>query len=185
MELTPPEGIFSRAKQRLRDTLANCYYFRNWTGELLDASEAIKRIYLDALPTLPNNQTYSREAMFALRPFAIIYTTGLKIVADSEPGGWHSEGSLTIEFEQNVPDSIRNDPPEIDRLFDNRIGAIVFTGQPAMPGLMDLAKVKQQGFTDITELYKDGPWRTPEEEIHAKGDASIYFLHITWGVTVR
>lgn len=185
MELTPPSGIFSTPKQRLRDTLAACFWFRSWTGPLLSEADAAKRIYLEGLPTLPNNQTYTREKMHDLRPFAIIYTTGMRIMADSEPGGWHPEGSFTIEFEQNVPDDIRNDPAEIDRLFDNRLGSIVYTGKMSQPGLMDLAGVKERGYTDIKELFKDGPWRTAEAELHSKGDASIYYLHITWGVTVR
>lgn len=183
--MTPADGIFSEPKNRLRDTLAACYWFRNWSGKTESVSEAKRRIYLDGLPAPAGNAPYTPAQMNSLRPFAIIYTTALRMVANSTPGGFYSEGSFTIELEQNIPTNIASDPTEVDRVFDNRVGSIVFTGSLAKPGLWDLAARAHQGYFEIQELYKDGPHRTPHEEVQSIGDASIYYLHLTWGVGVR
>ena len=182
MPSTPVTGIFSRNKNRLRDTLAACYYFQRWTADTWTEAEAKERIYLDALPPPPDGQAYTLDQMKGLRPFALIYQTGVNIEVNAEPGGFKVRGTLTIVLEQNVPDNISGDPGEIDRQFDNFLSDVVFTGNDSQPGLLDLSKIAEQGYTKMATLESDGPARTVEARLNDVGDASQYLLHISWGV---
>jgi len=181
MPVTPATGIFAKQKNRLRDSLASCYYFRRWQGNLWSREEAKQRIYLDALPPPPDGHAYTRVHWESLRPFALIYVTELEMMTNAEPGGFFTRGALTIEFEQNIPAEIAGDPAEIDRQFDNELGDMVFTGDADKPGLWDLSKIAHQGYFQIDRLQPDGPWRTAEDRISDVGDASMYQLHLTWG----
>ncbi len=77
---------------------------------------------------------------------------------------------MVVRLEGNVPESVRHDYAEVDRLFKNTVGDI----------LDDLAVVTTMA---ITLIAVSGPVRTSPLDVTALGDAQMCELAIAWGVT--
>lgn len=105
---------------------------------------------------------------------------GLELINDATGPGCcvSAKGSLVIAFERAVPASIAKDPAEVDRTFQNVISQICHTGDPASPGLMDLAHDPR--YLQIIRLRLRGIARTAVEEIDSLGDGQRAWLTIHW-----
>lgn len=178
-------GVIAIAKERFRDAIATCTAFRTWDGENWSIAQAKEHIYYDALPP-PGRRTeaHSLEALQALRPFCLIYKPadfGVRLhqVAVGGSNRFSPSGTLIARFERNVPAEQAQDPGEVDRKFENMMGALLSTGDANNPGLAELAGLA--GYLNIRQIDEAGPFRSTEDERPTLGDCQWYYLQVEWG----
>jgi hypothetical protein len=119
------------------------------------------------------NDTHTVEKLIQRRPFAMIWTAesqGFTVVRDAAPSGRTASGQLVVRLEQNVPEAVRHDWAEVDRLFKNTVGDI----------LDDLMVSTAMAILSVTFT---GPVRTMPADVPALGDAQMAELAITWGTS--
>jgi hypothetical protein len=176
--LDDAEGGITLAEENLRLTLADCARFRTWTTAS-DQAKALARIYIDSLPNPPNDaDSYSADELVALRPFAIVmtarqsgYSRG-RVATETYP----EAGKMAIAFEENVPASLADDVPALERQFKNTLGVII----DEMLGL-----AYQAGYLAIDLITFSGPVRCLKDDAVGEGDHHFAMFEIQYGVGVR
>lgn len=183
--VTPATGCMALPKALLRTSLANCYYFRRWQGHSWSVQEALQRVYLDGLPTPPNNQQgWTKAQREQLRPFAIVSIAGpVRMSSIAHPGAYSIEGTLLVEFEQNVPSELAGDVDELDRQFENFVGQVMASFDTSKPGLIELSRQTSASYLSIQTIEDDGPYRCLQKHVESLGDHQKYFLEVGWGFT--
>lgn len=181
--LTAATGRISLTAELLATQLATCAAFRNWTGAAWTVEQARERIYHNALPPPAVGDAHTLAEWQRYRPHALIWTAddlGLTLHRDTAGPGCcvESQGRLVIAFEQAVPAAIKADAAEVDRRFQNFIGRVMHTGDPASPGLMDLAG--DLAHLPISTLTLRGIARTAPEDLTEIGDAQRAWLDVSW-----
>jgi hypothetical protein len=170
---TTPAGSISLSAKYMRDMLADCPAFRTWCGAD-DATQALGRIHYDALPPADNHEEHTLEELKTHRPYALVYSRTL--ARGHLSTGIHHEfgldGSMGVEFFQDVPAEIAHDPGEIALRFNNAIGAVI-------DELCDRAGLA--GFLALTRItMEEPPVRTHENERADFGDALFVRLIMDW-----
>ena len=175
--MTAPAGSISLSRHYAELTLADCATFRTWVGAGTQA-EALAHIYPAALPSPANGAPrYTLTELQTYRPFVIIYVDpeeGCRF--DQDAGGeffeFRDSGQLWLEFEQDVPGGIVDDPAEIDVQVCNTIGQI----------LDDLkALAGQPGYLAITGGALRGYHRSEQDEAETNGHYVAWLLSLRWG----
>lgn len=184
-------GLIAKAKERLRDTLKQCYYLQRWDGYTFAADELASRLYLDALPTPESDATtYSKDELTQLRPYGLIYKSGeFELTADATTG-YRWRGELAVELVHNVCDDYLNDAgteviffDEAERDFDNLVGRVLCSGDASKPGLSELrATAQNDGTAYWLNVSTAGPFWPEREVAAANGWHVSYVLHFTLGV---
>lgn len=177
-----PVGPLATVKDLLRTSLANCTAFREWDGAEYTVDEAKARIYFDALPP-PAGAEYTVAELVALRPYAIVSLDehGIEYEHDASPSNYKVRGRLVVCLERAFPDvSAEADPiAAADRQFENMVGSLIRSGNPASPGLLDLSGTA--GYLFIRRLALHGPYRVEAKDVRQLGDYQRCFLFIDWG----
>lgn len=181
---TTAAGVISEPLQIARTTLANCTEFQAWTGTS-NAADALERIHLAGLPPTTNDgrDEFTETEIDNIRPFAIVESNqaaGNTFVhhGTSAPQRHYKRGGeILIYLEQAVSDDLLDDPAELDRQFQNTLGAMIFheTGS----GLLDLSGTA--GYLAINMLTVTETQRASNYERVASGDAISAIFEITWG----
>lgn len=171
-----PEGYVSTSQEQLRVVLSECANVRTFLGAA-DATEALTRIYHDALPPPDHAGEHTLEELQRLRPYVLIWTDeqdGFSATRESEGsiGYLTFRGCFMVCLERDVPSDVQDDPAAVDMQFRNYVGKI----------LQDLAaRSGVNGGVDIRKLHIRGPARTEPDEVAELGDAQRYWIRIEWG----
>lgn len=180
-----PLGPIATVKDLLRTTLATCTAFRTWDGHDWTVEEAKARIYFDALPP-PTAQEYTITELNDLRPCAIISKDerGIRFESESTAAlgqSFRASGRLVVGLYRTFPDvSGEADPvAAADRQFENMVGQLMTTGDPNLPGLLELSG--QAGYLTIKDLSEEGPHRVSPKDVQQLGDFQAHFLFVEWG----
>lgn len=174
-------GYLANVLSIAETSLANCWGFQQWAGAA-NATAAAARIYREGLPRPV--ETYDAAQLAALRPYAIIYpaeTGGLRVRRDSAALGMTANGILEIVLSKSVPAISANDA-DLDAILATLAGQvddIIYTGNPAQPGLFDLSVIAGRLNCDDIEANYIG--RTPREYRNEYGDAYDVLLRVRWG----
>lgn len=169
------------AREALKTMLTKCAALQGWGYTEVQLQD---RIHFDALPDPANGVSHTAEEYKAFRPFVIVgvnATNPLTIKRDGVGGGlgtWGLSGSMMIAVDQAVNESSSEQENEED--FQSRIDALISTGNPATPGLVEL--IDQAGSLAINEIAIEGFFRVLPEEVVSKGDAQRAYIRIDWGV---
>lgn len=161
----------------MRTTLAASEAFQTLVGAD-DATEALARIYHDALPKpASGGHSHSLAEMNELRPCAIVYTQvgqgGWQARRDAMGGGcWDYSGTIVAVILRNVPVEDKDNLQKVDTDFRTTVGNIV----DDLIGLNETA-----GYLTMERIDAMGPYRTPVEELQSVGDAQAYELVVGWG----
>lgn len=178
------DGIIQDVQESLRGTLAACYAWQNWQGNAWTEAQALARIYHDALPApAASSEAHTLSELKALRPFALIYTEpdwGFRMRREAAGMGYDQAGTIIVCIEQDIPESIIDDPAEIDLQFRKGLGNLLRSGNVNQPGLAELADIPGEFVARDVRVY--GPVRTEEQDVGTLGDAQRVWLEITWGV---
>jgi hypothetical protein len=176
-------GIIRGVQETLRNTLADCYQWQHWQGNNFSRSQALARIYVNALPPPPNGSpTHSLEQLNILRPFALVYTDpdgGFVVNREAVAGGFCAQGKLVVCIEQQIPDSILNDVAAVDDAMLEDLELLISSGNAEEPGLVELADLG--GYLIPHRIAITGPVRTDFEDLADLGEAQRVWLEITWG----
>jgi hypothetical protein len=171
----------SLAEDYLAQSLANSAQWQTDTDSA-DAAEALTHIYFTSLPPSDDGDTFSREELDELRPFAIISTVPMRggyswrrIGAEA----WDDSGQLMLTFEYNVPDSMADDNQAIVRWFENRWGKVLRGSSGA--SLTELAH--QGGYLAINQIDLDLQGRANEKFYETQGDFMLASFTVSWGVS--
>ena len=120
--------------------------------------------------------------MKLLRPYALIYKSGgLQMGSEAQPAGYNIILPLTIEFHENIPEELVNDPPEAERRLENFIGLVIASFDDTKPGLRELSKIAEQGYTKILTLVDEGPFREEDSKTKTLDDYQRHYLDIQLG----
>lgn len=185
-----PSGCIQTLKDLIRHTLAATWALQNWQGNVFSAEELKARIFDEALPPpapdsvlADSGEDYSPAELDQLRPYAIVYKgPSLSIEAVAEPGGVLLAPSIfVVELTQSLPKGLERRPDEADKLFEETIGALLWTGDPNKPGLVELRARKHEGYLDWLSIEAQGPVWPEITEGAAYGDHQKYFLFVTVG----
>lgn len=173
--MTVAAGPISLAREYLRATLADVTAFRTWVGADTQAL-ALARIHTTDLPPPETRNTYSREELEALRPYAIVHTSGYR--TDFTAIGSHHEyidsGTLILRLQENVPVEIAGNDPEISERWENTLGQII-------DGLWGLAG-SAAGYSRITAIRMPESYIRAHKTLHAtQGDFVVVDLEVDWG----
>lgn len=178
-------GPIATAKSLLRTMLSKCVALQTIDGNSFSEAETFERIYLDALPSPPDNRPeYSREEFEALRPFVLLYMPaltgfGMQANAAGSITAAVAHGSFIVELHRAVPEHEQTDAAAADRSLENILGRLITTGDMANPGLWQLSRAStylELVNTELLEVY-----RTHPDDIPSKGDYQIATLLVQWG----
>ena len=172
-------GCISNARQLLADSLANCTAFRGWSGPTWSVVEAGEHVYQSALPEEGDDFLQLADR----RPFAVISrpANANRFIRAAQPSNFAASGTFVVELHWSPPALDAQDAGRNVRTFENFLGALVRTGDPSAPGLLDQAATA--GRLNINELTIDGPYRVPAEDLPIVGDCYLAYLFIEWGVS--
>ena len=181
--VTAATGVISKPLDDLRTLLSNCTGMQTWMG-VASSALALAKIHIAGLPPT-DNDSYTKEELDDFRPFVIVSTeseagNSFRFTASGGAGGRHfnRSGQCRVYLEQAVAIEYRDDPSELDRLFQNAMGEIIEdTG--AGSGLLDLTATGT--YFGVNSLVSHGPFRATEDEIVADGDHIWSLWEITWG----
>ncbi|MCG8407560.1 MAG: hypothetical protein MI923_20375 [Phycisphaerales bacterium] len=173
--MTELVGGISLAQERLRQMVANCPTFQTWTGAET-VEQALSRVYHLDLPEPENGVAYNLQQLKKLRPFAVVATDPDAGYTETLAGRstWVDGGELFVGFEQDVPNEIETDLPEIFIRFTNTMGSIID----------DLKKLIQDNVDfrlDIRKITFWGPDESKKKERAKKGHYVTGTFVIEWG----
>lgn len=182
---TTAAGVIAIAKNLARDTIAATAAFRAWDGNAWTVAQAKNRIYLDALPPPPGGAAvHSLTELRTLRPYCLVYKppdfgVTLRHSANGPSNSFTPSGVLVARFERDVPAASARDPGEVDRQFENFLGAVMASYDRNSPGLAELAGLPD--YLNIRQMDELGPFRAREDEAPSIGDCQWYYLQLEWG----
>ena len=171
--MTTPSGSISLAAEYAAATLADCPAFRTWCGAD-DAAQARGRIWFDALPPPNDQEEHTLDELQMYRPYVLIFVRsfGRAQVSTGTAYEFGSEGSMGMEFFQDVLAEIKNQAAEISLRFNNAIGSII-------DELCDRAGTG--GKLAFKRITMDEPCvRTGKDEAATYGDALFVRLTLEW-----
>jgi hypothetical protein len=181
-----PVGVIATVKDLLRTSLATCTAFRTWDGASYTVDQAKDRIYFDALPPPEDQNEYTAAELDVLRPYAIISKDerGIEFELESVSGSSQSfkpSGRLVVKLARNFPDVDEEADPAAaaDRSFENMVGQLMKSGDPAAPGLLELSGTS--GYLSIRRLSEAGPYRVDPQDATQLGDHQVHMLFVDWG----
>lgn len=170
-----------------KTTLAKTVGFQEWCNDAT-AEACEDRIYFEAIPLLPIDDeigAYDVEALNALRPFAIIWLSDEQsyiATRDAEPDGIRASGIIVIHLSKLVTELADNieSPTAIYEEVSRLISNMVYTEDPAEPGLLDLGTIAGNLNIHRVETLYGG--RTPQNQRTNFGDAFDVYLRCHWGL---
>ncbi|MEM9588513.1 MAG: hypothetical protein AAGA03_14610 [Planctomycetota bacterium] len=174
------QGVIQCVQDSLRELIADCHAWQNWQGNTWTREQALAHLYHDALPPPPPKQeAYTIQQLEKLRPFAIISTQafdGYQVDIDAE-FDFRASGSLHLCIEQDRPADLDKDPAEVDRQAKENIGKLIYSDDPATPGIVNLAQNRMR----LTRISVSGPLLPDPEELKEYGDRCQWIqLAINW-----
>jgi len=173
--------------RQLRSMLADCYWFQRLLDPAnpWDRATALGRIHIDALPRHPANESYTKDELLALRPYAIIEQASFQMdfnYADScceRP-----KGMASIGFRVSTPDAMVDDEFALAEYMTKTLDSILRTKDDAKPGLLDLRGSDADGNSrlQIRRVSQDVTYsRIPREKRTELGDYCVCDFDIGWG----
>ena len=179
--VTPPKGTLQLAESHLRNMLSLSGEFQCWTNTR-GAEAARARIYYSALPRRPHGETWTREALETLRPYAILHTLtfrGDHYATDVRYRYIHS-GTLIIQLEQTIPAELlaggkglsSEDRAEMHVRFQNTVGRIMddLENLSGLPGNLAFSGI------EMTQ-----PWdRAMDDDVQEVGHAQGVQVMVNW-----
>lgn len=188
------DGIIYAPQVLLAKTLADCTEFRNLVGATTHA-EAFARIWHESIPESADyaSDSFSLEALQALRPFALIYTVDTDGASLSRqamtPGGWSDSGVLRIMIEINTPEELEDSPVLLDQLMKQILSRIIrrpsdeTSGQ--FFGLSNLSHSTNEtdGYSYLAadQIAFRGYYRADYIAIPAQGDHLYGYIEVRYG----
>lgn len=170
---------------QIRQLVADCYWFRRVTDpdNPWDDETALAHTYIDALPKHAENESYTADELAALRPYAIIEQAGgdgFRVnIETADSCCARPMGHVIIGLRLSVPDSLKDDDNVLGRWAATTVGKIIWTGNEAQPGLLDLGVPPNR--IAIRRLNAEPYERVPEEHRKDKGDFLIVDIDVYWG----
>jgi len=178
-----PNGIIRGVEDALAQTLAACHAWQHWQGANLNSTQALARIYRNALPKpVSGGASHTLAELQALRPFILIYTDtdgGFVMDREAASSGYDQSGKVIACIEQDVPEALLDDPAGVDDAIQADLELLLRSEDPNEPGLAELADLP--GKFIPRRIVVIGPVRTAEEDLAEMGDAQRVWLEITWG----
>ncbi len=174
--MTTSSGVISSSLDVARRTFAEPLALQNWLN-VGSSAAALERIHLFALPQPGTDEEHTREEMFVLRPFVLLWLPegqgyGMRGYAGSASGtDFADSGRIAVALEQNTP-SDTQDVRDLELRWMNTLGAI-------LEGLASYAG--RSGYLDLTSIRLDEHWRTHPDQISSYGDAQVAGLILEWG----
>lgn len=169
--------MIQQAQNTARATLAACAAFQALVGAS-DATDALERIYHDALPYPESMRAeHTRAELTALRPCAVVYTEDNQgWVVERDAAGnedcWNAHGIIHMVIDRNVPEADQYNPSKVDTDFRTILGDIA----EQIIGLSETAP-----YLAANRIVVSGPYRTPLPELKDIGDAQRAELIVAWG----
>lgn len=166
---------------RLQNTLADCPEVQSFLGAA-NATEALARIHVDALPPPPEDaEAYDAAGMDALRPYvklyfddefeSFVYTSSASGQVSGDPGGcWEAGGVLVADFSR----SSNSDVEPAASMREMRVHAGNFVREIA-------GRVEDEGMLNCQRIAVLGPFKTAEERVEDLGDAEWLTLRFSYG----
>lgn len=176
-------GAIAISKALLRYSIASTTAFQTWDGNSWSLSQALSRIYIDAVPPKSNGDDLTDAEYQALMPFAIVFKPnghGVTVQKDAHAYGWTASGMLVAKFVRIVPQQYRNVPDAAITDFEEFMGAVMRTGDVNSPGLAELAHL--EGHLLINRMEDDHLEEASELEKATQGQWQVYGMRVWWGV---
>ena len=165
------------ALQALRATLANSAGFQKFVGALGYPTKADAHIYDHAVPseTKRSSDRFTRAELQALRPYALIHHSednpvAVKTSSGTQACGWSESGLLIVHLLRDTPSDLDLQQAAVD---------LETIADEIVKDIQNASELAER--LDCQRISRNGPFRVPEEEYQAVGDAQEYLLMIDWG----
>lgn len=177
-----PSSVLGKNLYGFRQMLANVDAIQTLFGAA-NATEALERIYIEALPRPASGDKYTEEELDSYRPFALIGLVAGDIMRsdiESFGGLWtHGRrGAFDVMIERNHPISGADDVNALAWL--DLVDRVRWTGDVDNPGLIELSD-NGQAFLSIRSVEISEIWRSDENERELYGDFQCAALRVFWG----
>ena len=149
-------GLVLDTQDCLRRMISRCVALQSWSGNTFTEAQLLARVYLDAIPGPANGSVHTLDELEALRPFVLVGVNSqspIRIQRDATGGGssFTPSGSLMVMIEQDTEGATE---AEIDRNFASKLESFLYTGNPSLPGLIDLLDAADS--IAIQEIHSEG-----------------------------
>lgn len=177
-----PSSVLGKNLYGFRQMLANVDAIQTLFGAA-NATEALERIYIEALPRPASGDKYTLEELESYRPFALIAIVDGQIMrSDIETvgGQWtHGRrGAFDLLIERKHPTSGADDVNALAWI--DLVDRVRGTADVDNPGLIELAD-NGDGYLSIRTVEVAEIWRGDENERQLAGDFQCAVLRVFWG----
>ena len=167
-------GPVGKAIEAVANTLADCYYFRRWSGSVWTREQADAHIFQYGLPLRDGVESYSREYLESLRPYCEIYLAEQGVELDYDSSSTYEDSSVVImRFEQTATTADRQ---QSELEFANFIDNVFRTTNNAEPGFVELSISQMAGYYVANRIVIEPTQRTAIEQQPEFGDAQQCYV---------